>query len=847
MTKKIYLLLILFFCTSASLWAQQSYNTARPWTYWWWMGSAADSANITKQLVGFQQAGLGGVHIIPIYGAKGYESKYIPFMSERWLKMVRFTCTEATRLGLGVDLTLGTGWPFGGKHITIEFAAKKFIIRNDSFIVAPTRQMVKRPAPGGEGFVLDYFDKTAWTHYQKQTEFDKLTSMPVRAFYHDSYEAFDANTTTNIFDKFLTMRGYDLKPYVKYLSKTAKSSDSDTTTRILSDYRETMSELLLTQFTEPWANYTATQNKLSRNQAHGSPANLIDLYAAVDIPETESFGSSRFDIPLVRTDVNYEPERYGRPNVLAMKFASSAANLTAKKLVSSETCTWLANHFKVALSQVKPQIDELFVGGVNHIFYHGTTYSPQEAPYPGWLFYASTNFGHTSHLWPDMPNLNRYVANCQSILQESKPDNELLLYFPVYDLWGQAGNPRVGSFPLQMLEVHHSQTWINASSFGKTAQQLTAAGYQYDYISDKFIAELTLTKEKKLSTGKNIYEALVMPPTEKISLKTAQKLAELIRNGAKIVFLEKIPTKIAGFLDFQKQEKILATLATGFRELQIQPNRNATDQGFQNSSIFSIPDIKQEQFAQNNLSYLRKRTADGYVYFVTNLGKTFRSGAIKLSVAVKNIELYDPLTEKRTVIANNSNINLRLLPGQSVFIFTTNKIAKNIVKVSNNERLVPLKTHWKIEFPNLKTIETDTLLSWTDLGDKSHQLFSGMATYKTTFEVTKVNINKITALDLGDLRETAEVILNGKNLGKVWCVPFRIVVPANVLKSSNTLEIKVRNLSSNAMIQIDKERPLWKNFYDINIVDIQYKPLDISKWKPEPSGILGQVKLVETF
>ncbi len=98
---------------------------------------------------------------------------------------------------------------------------------------------------------------------------------------------------------------------------------------------------------------------LTRYQAHGSPGNLLDLYDEADIPETESFGTSRFPIPGLRVDPDYSEKQFGTPNPLAMKFASSAADFSGKKLVSSETGTWLANHFKVSLSQVKPQIDEL--------------------------------------------------------------------------------------------------------------------------------------------------------------------------------------------------------------------------------------------------------------------------------------------------------------------------------------------------------------------------------------------------------------------------------------------------------------------------------------------------------
>src|SRR6478736_3836436 len=99
-----------------------SINEAKPWCYWWWMASAVDPQNITRELERYQQAGLGGVHIIPIYGAKGFEDRYIDYLSPKWMEMLRHTVKEAKRLGLGVDMTTGTGWCFGGPQITAEEA-----------------------------------------------------------------------------------------------------------------------------------------------------------------------------------------------------------------------------------------------------------------------------------------------------------------------------------------------------------------------------------------------------------------------------------------------------------------------------------------------------------------------------------------------------------------------------------------------------------------------------------------------------------------------------------------------------------------------------------------------------
>src|SRR5690606_37508253 len=179
------------------------------------MGSAVNESELSANLKTYADAGCGGLHIIPIYGVKGEEKNFIPYLSERWLHMLDFTVKEAAKNGLGVDMTLGTGWPFGGPQVKPELGAQKFEISSDGgkyiLQMKPTGQQVKRAAPGGEGLVVDHFNKLAVDDYLKP--FEQAFSSEnygVRAFYNDSYEVYDANWTPDFFDKFLKLRGYEL-------------------------------------------------------------------------------------------------------------------------------------------------------------------------------------------------------------------------------------------------------------------------------------------------------------------------------------------------------------------------------------------------------------------------------------------------------------------------------------------------------------------------------------------------------------------------------------------------------------------------------------------------------------
>ena len=155
---------------------------------------------------------------------------------------------------------------------------------------------VKRAAPGGEGLVVDHFDKQAVAHYLKHIEeaFEKTKTPYPHTFFNDSYEVEAATWTPTLLEEFEKRRGYKLEEQLPQLLRGEPV--------ILSDYRETLGDLLLENFTQQWTVWAHSHGAITRNQAHGSPANLIDCYAAVDIPEIEGFGLSEFGIKGLRKD-----------------------------------------------------------------------------------------------------------------------------------------------------------------------------------------------------------------------------------------------------------------------------------------------------------------------------------------------------------------------------------------------------------------------------------------------------------------------------------------------------------------------------------------------------------------
>ena len=271
---------------------------------------------------------------------------------------------------------------------------------------------------------MNHYSSSSLRHYLNRFEEAFTTSGAPwpDTFFNDSFEVYGSDWTPGLPEAFGEDHGYRLESMIpEFLGE----GDPDISARVVTDYRETLASLLEENFTLPWTEWAHGHDVKIRNQAHGSPANIIDLYADVDIPECESFGRSDFDIPGLRQDPIIKPND-GDPAVL--KFASSAAHLTGKKLVSAEALTWLTEHFRTSLSQCKPEVDLMFASGVNHLYFHGAPYSPEGADFPGWKFYAAIDMSPTNNIWHHAPAFFDYVSRCQSFLSSGKPDNDVLLY-----------------------------------------------------------------------------------------------------------------------------------------------------------------------------------------------------------------------------------------------------------------------------------------------------------------------------------------------------------------------------------------------------------------------------------
>ena len=938
MKKNIVAYILLFTCYqpfAQTGWPAITQQT-KPWTRWWWQGSEVNNKDLTTVMQQYQQAGLGGLEITPIYGVMGEENQFLKFLTPDWMAALQHTLAEGKRLNLGIDLANATGWPFGGPWVTEAdackyMATKTFTLNGNEQLkdkityqqegilrtangksltfadikepvtanadlqtlsfdqvrypkqlplvtlmaypegggnpiditqkvvtdgtlnwTAPSGKwtlyavfmglhgkQVERAAPGGEGNVIDHFSATALQHYLARFDqaFAGKNLSGLRGFFNDSYEVDDArgqsDYTPLMFDEFKKRRGYDLRNELPALfGKDTEEKNA----RVLFDYRATIDELILEKFTKVWATWAKGKGKIVRNQSHGSPANTLDLYSAVDIPETEG------------------------TEILRMKFATSAGHVSGKPLISSESSTWLGEHFISTLADVKKNLDTYLAAGVNHIFYHGTVYSPPSEPWPGRLFYAAVHFTQANPFWDNFKQLNEYVARCQSFLQAGKPDNDVLVYYPIYDKYMQRERALLQHFDGMKPE-------FTKTKFEDNTEWLQSHGYAFDFISDRQLQGVT-SVGNKLATGGVNYQTILLPGNLYLPIETLQKLDALVKAGATVLVYDKMPGGVPGWGGLAQKEAaykaIIAQLkfesATDGRDiLQAVSGKGKWLVSDNLQAMLEQAGIRKENMGEG-INFTRRKNATGNVYFIANTTNDKKGGWIALAAPVKSAVLYNSMTgasgvAKLRTEGEQTQIWLPLNGGESCIVQTaaTTLSGKPYPYIKTTGNPVNIEGIWTLKFekggqylPATRTM--DKLQPWTDMDNDSLNYFSGTGAYSIHFTKPEGNATQW-LLQLENVYESAQVWLNGKMVATLIGPDFSTIINTADLKVNNLLEIKVANSMANRIIDLDKRDVQWKKFYNTNFPArlAQDRGADglftAAKWTPRKSGLDGKVTL----
>ena len=384
------------------------YESARPYTRWWWFSNAMRTEDIRTQLDWVKRSGFGGVEIAWLYPQPD-APRGPAFLSAEWVSLVEAAKEYADSIGLGCDFTFGASWPFGGTFVPEQDASRNI----DG--ISPQRLEKSWELPA-QGYLINHLDHTALEHYAQHvgSRLSGALSGSTSALFCDSWEVLAEGLWTADFgDAFKARYGYDIEPLMPDLNSHPDERY---------DYRKLIAEYALNEFYRPLAEVTHRLGAVSRVQCHGAPTDLLAAYALADVPESEG--------------ILFDPE--------FSTIAASAATLAGKSTISAEAFTCLygwtvwpgpgQHQGQEQVADMKLLADALFANGVNQIVWHGMPYNP---PSGSNKFYATVHVGPESPCADEFPAFNSYMTKVSTLLRRGHTHSEVAVYMPLEDTWMQ--------------------------------------------------------------------------------------------------------------------------------------------------------------------------------------------------------------------------------------------------------------------------------------------------------------------------------------------------------------------------------------------------------------------------
>ena len=820
-------------------------DDARILMRWWWFGPAVTQPELEREMRLMKEAGIGGFEVQPVYPLAlddpARALRNLRYLSPEVLDALRFTGQKARELGLRMDLTLGSGWPFGGLHIPITKAAGRLRLEKAgsptlgdgetriaavpdpngvvwSFIASRTRQMVKRPAVGAEGFVLDPYDRSAVAaHLQAVGEpmLRALAATPPYAIFSDSLEIYNADWTGDLLAEFQKRRGYDLTPDLPALAADIGGK----TAAVRHDWGKTLTELAEERYLTPIREWARAHGTRFRSQTYGTPPVALSSNALVDLPEGEGSAWRQFS---------------------ATRWASSASHLYGKPVTSSETWTWLDSPaFRATPLDLKAEADRHFLQGINQIVGHGWPYSPPAAGEPGWRFYAAAALNEHNPWWIVMPDLALYLQRVSFLLRQGQPVTDVALYLPTDDAWA--------GFTLGQVSLSEA---IGKRVGPDVIPQILDAGYDFDFIDDAAISRVGVR-----------YPLLILPGIERIPLATYRKIEEYARNGGIVVALRRVPSLAPGLSEAETDTRLIQELSRALFEAPGARGRLVPEEAQLGAALRAVrtPDAA----LPANVGFVHRKLAFADVYFLANTSNLPVHGQAVFRVSGRAARWWDPHGGKVND-AGGSRIELTLAPYESrVLVFSGKAEPNHLAPAGPSPAPIDLSSGWTVTFAgSSQPIVMDRLRSWTE--DEARKYFSGLATYERTVNLAPSVIasrrplflnfgagapvtvesrrsgNGMRALLEGPVREAAVVSVNGKVAGSVWRPPYEVDVTALLHQGPNTIRVVVGNLAINRLAR----GPL-PDYKELNArYGERFQPQDMENLQPLPSGLLGPIRLV---
>ena len=860
---------------------------ARPLVRWWWFGPAVVPAQLEREIAAMKAGGFGGFEIQPVYpmelddAARGIRN--LPYLSTEFLDAVSFANRQGRAQGLRVDITLGSGWPFGGPHVKVQHAAARlrmasievpagsgsfalpavmngerllatFVAPGNAkqyetgklqqigaspdaagraaiapsagervvlaYIASRTGQQVKRPALNADGFVLDHLSREAVEHHLK------LVAEPL-------LQAFGDTPPYAVFSDSLEAYGSDWTADLAQEFRKRRGYDilphlpaifhgqGEHAGALKRDWALTQTELVNERYLTPMDDWARARKTRFRSQTYGYPAVSMSSNRLVALPEGEGPEHRAFSFT---------------------RLATSSGHLYGRPVISAETWTWLNSPaFAATPLDMKAEADRMLLEGVNLFVGHGWPYTPPGTRAPGYSFYAAAVFNDHNPWWNVMPDVNGYLTRMSWLMRQGQPANQVAVFLPNDDVYARSVPGKVS---LSDGMKHYVTPGLT--------EQILDAGHNLDYVDAESILALGLK-----------HPVLVMPRVSRLAPEVLDKLVAYVRGGGKIIAVGGTPSMAPGYLD---AARISAKVAAASKALFASgPNvQTVADDDAVGAALDQAlaPDFKVASNAAE-VGFVRRKLVDADIYFIANTGNTAVDTTATPGVRRGHAAWLDPHSGKLTRAAAGGPLPLALAPYESrvLVLSDTPLAAAEAPRPGQASVLADLGRDWQVAFPgSAAKLSMPQLRSWTD--EEATRYFSGVATYSKTVRLDAAQLaGRRVLLDFGPgtalastpkvpagmramldspVREAAEVWVNGKRAGAVWHPPYRVDVTQYLAPGSNRIDIKVANLALNALAgQALPDYRLLSARYGQRFV-----PQDTQLIAPRPAGILGPLKLV---
>ncbi len=708
---------------------------------------------------------------------------------------------------------------------------------------------VSTSSEGWTGFALDVLDAGAFQRYWDAVvepliaDAGPLAGKTLKYLHTDSWEVEAVNWTPTLREAFQKLRGYDFLPWLPVLAGRIVNSRAESN-RFLHDYRKTLGDLAIENHYRPFRDGARRHGMQIHPESGGPHASPIDAQRCLgynDVPMSEFWAWSW-------------RHRVGEENRFFIKQPASAAHTYGHALVAAEGFTTIGPHWQETLwDNLKPSFDQAACEGLNLLVWHAFVCSPEEMGTPGQQYFAGTHLNPNVTWWSKSKPFFDYLNRCQFLLQQGLFVADVCYYYG-----------------------DHVPNFARLKS-SDPARVLP--GFDYDVITEEAILTRLSVRDGRLTLPDGMsYRALALPtsrPSLSLPLPVLEKIRQLVADGATVIGPRPAGTgSLTGYPGCDAEaERIALELWGEAPKLVTRENRNVgRGRGVQGMTAREglIADGVPPDFlflggqADTTLDYIHRRVGETDIYFVANRNKREETVECVFRVTGKVAELWDPVTGERRV-ANEyypeekvTRVPLSFNPCGSLFIVfrppapQTTGAPATVATAPTSSRpfanfpvFEPLQTlpgPWTVSFDPkwggpVEPVRFDALVSWTQRPEPGIKYYSGTATYRTEFKLKDGDTSGSLWLDLGNLRELAEVRLNGQPLGILWAPPFRVEISRAAEPGVNRLEVEVVNFWPNRIIG-DASLPPAQRLTRTNIRKLTAgTPL-------MESGLLGPVQLM---